>query len=192
MPCILVFAGPNGSGKSTITSHMQTIGAYVNADEIQKHLGCDAYQAARNAEKAREQLLAEGKDFTFETVLSTTRNVSLMKRAKTRGYSIFCIYVLTNDPDVNVSRVVSRARNGGHDVPEKKVRERYVRALRILPQLIPLCTKLFVFDNTNERDCGKPALIVESQNGMVQCYPNNNWDMASIEALLNGTYTERF
>lgn len=38
LPMILVFAGPNGSGKSTITSMIDPIGVYINADEIKKLL----------------------------------------------------------------------------------------------------------------------------------------------------------
>lgn len=40
MPGILVFAGPNGSGKSTITSEIDIVGQYVNANEIKKDLNC--------------------------------------------------------------------------------------------------------------------------------------------------------
>ncbi len=38
--CIRMFAGPNGSGKSTIINHLppQFIGAYLNADELEKIL----------------------------------------------------------------------------------------------------------------------------------------------------------
>lgn len=78
-PILMVMAGPNGSGKSTITSTYSPIGDYVNADEIQKHLGCTTLEAAKIAEATREYLLQEKKDFTFESVLSTPRNYELMK-----------------------------------------------------------------------------------------------------------------
>ncbi len=95
MSKLLVFAGPNGSGKSTITSDMKFFENYVNADSIKKGLHCSDLEAAQIAEATREHYLAENLDFAFETVLSTTRNIDLMIRAKEKGYHIACIYVLT-------------------------------------------------------------------------------------------------
>ena len=87
-PCLLVFAGPNGSGKSTITRNIPLCGLYVNADEIKRISGCTDLEAAQEAEQLREALLASGKDFTFETVLSTDRNLNLLERAKEKGYRL--------------------------------------------------------------------------------------------------------
>lgn len=56
LPMILVFAGPNGSGKNTITSMIDPIGVYINADEIKKTTGCDDLTAAIDAETRRTQL----------------------------------------------------------------------------------------------------------------------------------------
>lgn len=75
------------------------------------------------------------KDFTFETVASTTRNLELLKISKSAGYFIRCIYVITDNPDINVARVSSRYLNGGHFVPENKVRERYNRAIDLVQNL---------------------------------------------------------
>lgn len=107
-PILMVMAGPNGSGKSTITAGYQTIGEYVNADDIQNHLSCDALKAAIITTNTREYLLSQQKDFTFETLLSTERNYDLMQRAKEMGYRVICIYVLTIDPKINISRVEQR------------------------------------------------------------------------------------
>ena len=57
-PEIVVFAGPNGSGKSTITDLLRPpMLPYVNADEIQRVLDCDNMEAAKIAEKRREDYL---------------------------------------------------------------------------------------------------------------------------------------
>lgn len=133
MAKMLGLAGANGSGKSTITTRISTIGYYINADEIKKQLGCTDLEAAQIAENTREYCLANGYDFTFETVLSTDRNLILMKRAKDAGYYVICIYVLTNNPDINVARVAKRVSLGGHDVTEEKVRERYPKTLASIP-----------------------------------------------------------
>lgn len=77
--------------------------------------------AAIKAEELREKALSEKSNFTFETVLSTERNLLLLKRAKEQGYFIKCIYELTADPMINVMRVKSRFAAGGHDVPQDKI-----------------------------------------------------------------------
>ena len=52
---IVVFAGPNGSGKSTFTSLLKPSMDYINTDEIKKILKCSDFEAAKLAEKQREQ-----------------------------------------------------------------------------------------------------------------------------------------
>ena len=94
-PVVLVFAGPNGSGKSTVTKLMPIYGAYVNADDLKKEYDLSDIEAAQKAELLRNKLLDKNADFTFETVLSTERNLLLLKKAKEKGYTIFCIYILT-------------------------------------------------------------------------------------------------
>lgn len=104
-PEILVFAGPNGSGKSTVTRLAKLSGVYINADDIKAATHCSDLDAAVQAEKLREEMVANRRDFTFETVLSTPRNLDLLQRAKEQGYFIRCIYVLTVSSDINVAWV---------------------------------------------------------------------------------------
>lgn len=54
---------------------------YINADEIKKSLKCSDLEAAQIAEKQRESHLENLEEFCFETVLSTDRNLRLLKRA---------------------------------------------------------------------------------------------------------------
>lgn len=87
-PTVLAFAGPNGSGKSTITAAIPPVGVYINADEIQRVRGCDPMEAAKITERTREYYLSRNEDFTFETVMSTARNVLLLERARAMGYDV--------------------------------------------------------------------------------------------------------
>jgi predicted ABC-type ATPase len=147
-PVALVFAGPNGSGKSTVTAGVPIIGAYVNADDIKKQLGVSDMDAAKLAEAQRRALLENDADFTFETVLSTDRNLLLLKEASKRGYDVQCLYVLTRNPEINVARVKRRVLGGGHSVPKEKIKERYQQALALLPELVKICDFLAVYDNS--------------------------------------------
>lgn len=136
LPEIIVFAGPNGSGKTTVTSLAKVIAPYINADDIKIATHCSDLEAAINAEKLRENAMQKRESFTFETVLSTNRNLNLLKRAKENGYFIRCIYVLTSAPDINVLRVEAREANGGHGVPIEKIKNRYQKCMGLLPDYL--------------------------------------------------------
>lgn len=187
-PILMVMAGPNGSGKSTISREYPIIGDYVNADEIQRHLKCSPLEAAQIAEATREFLLSEKKNFTFESVLSTERNFLLMERAKESGYKVICVYVLTAHPDINVSRVKSRVKKGGHDVPTEKIIKRYYRAMTLFPRLFAVCDECYVYDNSPERDQGEPSMIIKWQYGKLEVFPNSVWSISNLESLCEGTY----
>ena len=70
----------------------RTIGVNINADDIKRSSLCSDLEAAVKAEELREEMLEKGEDFTFETVLSTDRNLKLLKKAKEKGYFLRCIY----------------------------------------------------------------------------------------------------
>ena len=178
LPEVMVFAEPNGSGKSTITRMAKTVGEYINADDIKKTILCSDLEAAIKAEELREKMLLEKKDFTFETVLSTDRNLELLKRAKGNGYFIRGIYVLTTDVGVNVARVNAREALGGLGVPEDKIRSRYSKALALIPQLVEICDILHVYDNTKE-----PFRIFKKRKDICFHWENKYWDFEKISDL---------
>ncbi len=185
LPEVIVFAGPNGSGKSTITSMAKTVGVYINADDIKRASHCSDLEAAVEAERLREEAIARKADFTFETVLSTDRNLKLLKKAKENGYFVRCIYVLTNNPLVNVMRVKVREASGGHGVPEDKIRSRYKKALELLPELVGMCDVMHVYDNTL-----RPFRIFKKRKDVYLGWANLYWSKSAIESLTGVTIAD--
>ena len=178
LPEVMVFAGPNGSGKSTITRMAKTVGIYINADDIKRSSLCTDMEAAIKAEELREKALSDKIDFTFETVLSTDRNLSLLKRAKENGYFIRGIYVLTASSEINIARVKVREASGGHGVPEDKVRSRYDKALALVPELVRICDILHIYDNSE-----KPFRIFKKRKDVYYRWENTFWDAEAIKML---------
>jgi predicted ABC-type ATPase len=178
-PVLLVLAGPNGSGKSTVARKLNIPGVSVNADDLKKEYGLTELEAAQQAEKLREALLTKKGDFTFETVMSTERNLDLMKRAAKAGYEVRCIYVLTRDADINVERVKIRAASGGHDVPAGKIRSRYVKALALIPEVVRVCDKMLMYDNSLS-----PELIFSKDEAGTVVRGNECWTMEEIRKLV--------
>ena len=178
LPEVIVFAGPNGSGKTTITGMAKTVGEYINADDIKRTILCSDIEAAVKAEELRERMIEQRQDFTFETVLSTDRNLKLLQKAKERGYFVRCIYILTSNADINIARVSARQALGGHGVPEEKVRIRYKRALSLIPNLISVCDILHIYDNTVE-----PFRIFKKRKDIFFRWTNEYWNEYDIEKL---------
>jgi len=181
-PEITVFAGPNGSGKSTITAvspHVVT--PYINADEIKRSTHCGDLEAAQKAEDLRLQCIEAGHSFSFETVLSTDRNLSLLKNAKSKGYFIRGVYVLTASAELNVFRVQARLQSGGHGVPPDKIRSRYTKSLLNLPEFIALCDVCHVYDNTGQ----EPKRIFKKKRDEITFWTTQVWTRRKISALVD-------
>lgn len=117
-------------------------------------------------------------DFTFETVLSTDRNLKLLKKAKEKGYFIRCIYVLTSDYNINITRISMREKMGGHTVPEEKIISRYEKALNLIPELLEICDIAHIYDNTNV-----PFRIFKKRKTKYFHWSNKYWDYSDIEKL---------
>lgn len=178
-PEVVVFAGPNGSGKSTITELLKPPMDYINADEIKKNIKCSDLEAAQLAEKQREEHIEQMSEFCFETVLSTQRNIILLKKAKEKGYFIRCYYVLTADPMINVWRVKSRVESGGHDVPEEKIIQRYDRALELIKDLVKICDVCHIYDNSGS----KPFRIFKKRKEQTYYDECADWYLEDIQIL---------
>lgn len=179
LPEVIVFAGPNGSGKSTITKMAKVIEPYINADDIKRTNYCSDLEAAQLAEKMRERAIADKQSFTFETVLSTERNLNLLRKAKEQGYFVRCVYVLTSDVNVNIMRVRSREALGGHGVPEDKIRSRYEKALKLIAELVEVCDVLHIYDNTSS-----PFRIFKKRKSEYFFWENDLWSEEAIKKLI--------
>ena len=187
-PEIIVFAGPNGSGKSTFTEILRPSQMdYINADEIKKNLKCDDLEAAQLAERQRETYLFDKRDFCFETVLSTSRNLDLLKRAQEMGYFIRCYYVLTIDPMISVYRVKARVASGGHDVPEEKIYARYDRAIVLVPKVVAVSDICHIYDNSEE----EPFRIFKKRKDLYFYDECDDWLGAKIGTLTRISDMER-
>jgi predicted ABC-type ATPase len=119
-----------------------------------------AHVAATAIDFLRDWLRERALDFTFETVMSDQRKVEFLRLCREQGYRTYLYFVCTRSPELNVERVRSRTRQGGHSVPEDTIRSRYVRCLTILPEALPHTTRAFFFDNSTSGS-SRPAWLAE-------------------------------
>ena len=111
----------------------------------------NSYLAASLAEAIRQELLHEGKTFTFETVMSHDSKIAFMRAARERGYRIYLYFVATDDPTINIDRVRRRVLQGGHPVPDDKVIDRYHKSIDLMTAACEVAHRAYIFDNSGAR-----------------------------------------
>ena len=151
-----MIVGPNGAGKSTLyeTVISDKIKApFINADLIQKNEMKDqsmqgAYEAAKIAEQRRQDHLTNRKSFVSESTFSHPSKLTLIDEAKKAGFKVALFHVNVRSPNLSVARVLERVKEGGHDVPEDKIRTRYDRNKDLIRQAVLRSDKAFIYDNS--------------------------------------------
>ncbi len=107
-----------------------------------------------------EKLIKLGKSFSFETVMSHRSKLDLIRTAKQEGYRTYLYFLATESYKLNIERVQLRVQQGGHDVDNTKVKERFFRSLELMKEAVGLCNRSYVIDNTYSFN-----LIYEIENG---------------------------
>lgn len=160
-PIFFLLAGPNGAGKSTFRRCYLTPAdlACIDPDEVARTLyGRDpkSKEEARSAtiESTRQAnaLFATRESFGLETVFSDEKGLKLelLSAAKAHGYRAGVIFVGVDDAQLSIARVAGRADEGGHDVPDELILQRFPRSFQNLKQAIPIADFVLLVDNSRE------------------------------------------
>jgi len=213
-PYALLLAGPNGAGKST-TWYQRLQNEYpnakfLNADEYQANVLKDSsleasYAAADAIRDQIDKLLSQETDnqttrpsFAMETVFSHPSKLKLVRRCKDLGYFVIVVHIGLSSPDISVERVALRVLDGGHDIPENKIRERFERNKALIAEAISEADLGLVYDNSENGVPAKLELVVEHGNPAYIKYLHSAWvinqyqvqapkNLAPLSDLLNGT-----
>lgn len=121
----------------------------------------DDYFVAFLADFIRNTLLEQTDRFSFETVMSHLSKIDFMQRAKSMGFKVYLYFVSLPNPELNLLRVKTRVEQGGHDVDDDKVRERYVRTMNFLLPALKIADTAYIFDNSGSA----PKLFATKENG---------------------------
>ncbi len=157
-PRLTFIAGANGSGKSTLTRWNPVLFHEIpllDPDAIAKTLQSMAstlrpVAAGRQVLNAALRHLNKAESFAVETTLAGKNYLQMMLDARDRGFEIVLIYIGTDRVEINLERIRKRVLAGGHDVPEKDVRRRYVRSYQNLPIAIQRADHAILFDNSED------------------------------------------
>lgn len=179
---VYVIAGPNGAGKTTFCREFLPrfvkCREFLNADFIAAGLAPFApetqnVQAGRLLLKRIEQLAAVRQNFGFETTLSGRSYVRRLRVLKTDGFSIKAFFLWLPDADIAVNRVTKRAREGGHNVPERDIRRRFTAGLNNFFGLYrPIFDEWWLYDAS----ALPPRLIATERKGKLQVKNPTRYD----------------
>ena len=177
-PVLYVLAGVNGAGKSSIGGHLLARDGltWFNPDRFARELmaatNCDQETANGHAwaEGVRmlDEAIAKGQSYAFETTLGG-RTITARIQAAVHTHDVIIWFCGLHSPEHHLLRVQARVSQGGHDIPEAKIRARYPRAQQNLIALMPHVARLRAYDNSAEATIGQavpdPLLVLELEAG---------------------------
>jgi predicted ABC-type ATPase len=183
VPTITVLAGTNGAGKSSIGgAQLEAAGApFYNPDIETRELVAanpgmtldEANAAAWGIGKERLETAIESRtNFNFETTLGGTTIARLLTQAHVNGLRVRVWYCGLRDAELHVARVRARVLQGGHDIPEKKIRERYDASRNNLCSILPSIDELILHDNSDDADphagrAPRPVQLLHYRDGKI-------------------------
>jgi predicted ABC-type ATPase len=161
-PIIVALAGSNGAGKTTFfESFFADMGLrFVNADTLTDALNVNPYEASELAAAIRSTLVQQRESFIFETVLSDPvgDKVETLASYAALGYTVVLIFIRIDSPEESIRRVAMRVSQGGHDVPDEKLRARFERTKVNLERAIARLPHVIVYSND---DLAVPFQLVD-------------------------------
>lgn len=160
---------------------------FVNADIMAKHAwpGAElehAYEASARAATRRSELLDARSSFATETVFSHSSRVDLVRDAHLRGYLVH-LHVVVIPVDLAVARVAERVGDGGHDVPEEKIRQRHGRLWLLVLEAMQFATRSTFYDNSR---ADRPFRVIAEFEGATPIGAAD-WPRWAPEALIELT-----
>ena len=158
-PILYMLAGPNGAGKTTFARsylpHFAKCREFVNADLIAAGLSpfnpeSQAIAAGRLMLQRIDQLVKARATFALETTLAGRAYAQRLRRLKDElGYEVELLYFWLPSADFAVSRVATRVRQGGHNIPEEVMRRRYEAGISNFVKLYsPLADRWLIYDGS--------------------------------------------
>ena len=93
----------------------------------------------------RETALREQRSFAVEDLVVDTE---LVESARDAGYATKIVFISTEDPNLNIGRILIRMSRGGQSVPLNTIPESYEQSIKSLRETRKHADDLLVYDNT--------------------------------------------
>ena len=135
----MILAGAPGAGKTTFyESKLKS--AFPT---ILRASSSPLEQTETNRERSRLQ--KEQESFIYQDV---TVDPQILQDVREAGYEVKVIYLATENPNLNLGRVLLRVGQGGPFAALARVPDDYAKGMKQLPEVKKLADDLMLFDNT--------------------------------------------
>ena len=153
-PVLMMLCGAPGAGKTTFyESKLKTV-----FPTILKASSSPLEQT--EIKRERRRLQKEKQSFVYQDVVPDVR---IACDAQAAGFDINVIYIGTEDPNLNIGRILIRVIHGGAFAPLARVASNFEQGVRLLRRISKQVEDLMLFDNTpNGRGV---SLVAHFQNG---------------------------
>jgi len=138
-PVLIILAGSAGAGKTTFyESKLKTV-----FPTLLKASASPLEQTETNRERSR--LLKEGQPFVYQ---DATIDSQIIREAHDSGFDVKVFYIATEDPNLNMGRVLVRVNNGGAFASLARIPDDYAQSMKQLSDVKKVADDLMLFDNT--------------------------------------------
>jgi predicted ABC-type ATPase len=158
MPLLYILAGPNGSGKTTFYDDAVNNGfinpalPFLNVDRFTQESGGyteENYAKADIIYRQRiKQYIIDRANFMIESNLAKIADFEWIEKMKAVSYEVILYFLSTNNVEENIARVKRRVSEGGHDIPDHIVRDRYRLGQIYLKSHLQIFKEVYLPDNT--------------------------------------------
>ena len=161
-PLYTIIAGPNGCGKSSLCQFLarneEELGLGINPDHIERYgiFHIEGHKRLKELKSGRvvfglSDLYRHHKvSFCHETTLATDSAVGVIPELREKSYSIHMQFVIVESVELALSRIRERVAQGGHGIDEAKVRRVYKKAKAHFRDVMKMCDKVVLWDNTTK------------------------------------------
>jgi predicted ABC-type ATPase len=184
MPELYIIAGSNGAGKSSIgqnyiPAEVLAVGPIFDGDKLfmQKHLELwlSGIRVTKEAKRMADEYVDEtfqqlvhnaitnGQHFVYEGHFTEEASWDVPRMFKAEGYRISMIFFGLSNTDVSDTRVRTRVKEGGHNVPRLMLENNYYGNLEKLNEHFELFHSLRVFDTSTL----SPVLLADANGDQV-------------------------
>jgi len=181
-PVFLLIAGPNGASKSTFSEkRLKPLGLIcIDPDAVGRELYGrhaagreETLRATEEATRRVRQSFGECCSVALETVFSDSKGykLGLIGEARTAGFRTVLVFIGVDSPDICIARVLDRVEQGGHDVPDDIIRDRFPRCFQNLATALSMVDLTILVDNSG---CyGPRGVVLEGERhyefGVIEC-----------------------
>lgn len=138
-PVLIILAGAAGAGKTTFyESKLKTV-----FPTLLKASASPLEQTENNRERVR--LLKAGQPFVYQ---DATIDSQIIREAHDSGLNVKVFYIATEDPNLNMGRVLVRVNNGGAFASLARIPDDYAQSMKQLSDVKKVADDLMLFDNT--------------------------------------------